>query len=232
MNPILLSGFSALWLGILTSISPCPLATNVAAISYLGKQAQDTRKVFRNGILYTLGRTATYIVLAVIAVTSILSVPELSFFLQRYMSKLMGPILIAVGLVLLEVVRLPSFGLGVSAKVQACAEKGGIWGAGALGMFFALSFCPTSAALFFGSLIPIAVNSKSFVLLPALYGLGTALPVFGFAVLIGLGAKSIATVFQRTTALEGWARRITGAIFILIGIYFCWTYILALSCTG
>jgi len=94
-------------------------------------------------------------------------------------------------------------------------------------MLFALSFCPTSAALFFGSLIPLAIESKSVVVLPALYGLGTALPVFAFAVLIALGAKSVAAVFKRLIALELWARRITGAVFIVIGLYFCWTYLFA-----
>jgi cytochrome c-type biogenesis protein len=227
MSPLLISALSALWLGILTSISPCPLATNIAAISYLGKGAQDTKTVFASGFLYTIGRTATYLVLAVIAVTSVLSLPELSFFLQRYMGKLMGPILIAVGLVLLEVVRLPSFGVTIGEKLQARAQRGGMWGAGALGMLFALSFCPTSAGLFFGTLIPLAIDSKSVLVLPGLYGLGTALPVFAFAVLIALGAKSVATVFQRLSALEVWARRITGTVFILIGIYFCWTYIFA-----
>jgi cytochrome c biogenesis protein CcdA len=225
MSTLLIAAFSALWLGILTSISPCPLATNIAAISYLGKQAQSTKSVFAHGLLYTIGRTVTYVSLAVIAVTSILSLPQLSFFLQRYMGKLMGPILIVVGLVLLEFVRPPSFGLSADKKFQALGERGGAWGAGALGMLFALSFCPTSAGLFFGTLIPLAIDSKSVVVLPGLYGLGTALPVFAFAVLIALGAKSVATVFQRLSALEVWARRITGVVFILIGFYFCWTYI-------
>jgi threonine/homoserine/homoserine lactone efflux protein len=94
-------------------------------------------------------------------------------------------------------------------------------------MLFALSFCPTSAALFFGSLIPLAIESKSVVVLPALYGLGTALPVFAFAVLIALGAKSVAAIFKRLTALDIWARRITGTLFIGIGIYFCWTNFIA-----
>lgn len=227
MSPLLVGGISALWLGILTSISPCPLATNIAAISYLGKQVQNPRSVFANGLLYTLGRTATYVILAAIAVTSLLSLPELSFFLQRYMSKLMGPLLIVVGLVLIEVVRLPSFGVAVGEGMQLRAQRCGIWGAGALGMIFALSFCPTSAALYFGSLIPLAIGSKSVVVLPGLYGLGTALPVFAVAVLIALGAKSIAVVFHRMSAMELWARRITGLVFIVVGIYFCRTYVFA-----
>jgi cytochrome c-type biogenesis protein len=227
MSAFLLSGLSALWLGILTSISPCPLTTNIAAISYLGRQAEHTDRVFANGFLYTLGRTATYVLLAAISVFAILSIPHLSFWLQHYMSKAMGPILLAVGLVLLGIIRLPPLNLIRDKDFQLPERKRGIWGAGALGMLFALSFCPTSAALFFGSLIPLAIESKSVVVLPALYGLGTALPVFAFAVLIALGAKSVAAAFKRLTALEVWARRITGAVFVGIGVYFCWTNFIA-----
>lgn len=223
MSTFLLSGLSALWLGILTSISPCPLTTNIAAISYLGRHAEHTDRVFANGFLYTLGRTATYVILAALSVLAILSIPHLSFFLQRYMSKTMGPILLAVGLVLLGILHLPALTLIRDKDFQLSERKRGLWGAGALGMLFALSFCPTSAALFFGSLIPLAIESKSVVVLPALYGLGTALPVLAFAVLIALGAKSVASAFKNLTALEVWARRITGAVFVGIGIYLCWT---------
>jgi cytochrome c-type biogenesis protein len=225
VSPFLISGASALWLGILTSISPCPLATNIAAISYLGKHVEDTSQVVANGFLYTLGRTATYVLLAAVAVFTILSIPELSFFLQRYMNKVIGPILVVVGLVLLGIIPLPSLNLICGEKFQSRDHRRGKWGAGALGMLFAFSFCPTSAALFFGSLIPLAIEKRSVVVLPALYGLGTALPVFGFAILIALGAKSVAVAFRRLTVLEVWARRITGTVFILIGIYFCSTYL-------
>jgi cytochrome c-type biogenesis protein len=227
MSTLFLSGLSALWLGILTSISPCPLTTNIAAISYLGRQAEHTDRVFANGFLYTLGRTATYVLLAALTVLTILSIPHLSFWLQHYMSKAMGPILVVVGLVLLGIIRLPPLNLLRDKDFQLPDRNRGIWGAGALGMLFALSFCPTSAALFFGSLIPLAIESKSVVVLPALYGLGTALPVFAFAVLIALGAKSVAAIFKRLTALDIWARRITGTLFIGIGIYFCWTNFIA-----
>lgn len=225
MSLFLLGGLSALWLGVLTSISPCPLTTNIAAISYLGRQAEHTDRVFASGLMYTLGRTATYVLLAALSVLAILSVPHLSFLLQRYMSRVMGPILLGVGLFLLGIIRLPSFNLAGDKELPASEGKRGIWGAGVLGMLFALSFCPTSAALFFGSLIPLAIGSRSVVVFPALYGLGTALPVFVFAVLIALGAKSVAAAFQHLTALEVWARRATGTLFIMIGVYFCWTYL-------
>jgi threonine/homoserine/homoserine lactone efflux protein len=88
-----------------------------------------------------------------------------------------------------------------------------------LGVVFALSFCPLSAALFFGSLIPLAIRNGSRVLLPSLYGVGTALPVFAFALVIALGARSLATVFRRLTQVERVARWATGAVFVGVGIY-------------
>jgi cytochrome c-type biogenesis protein len=220
---------SAMWLGVLTSISPCPLATNIAAISYIGKQADRPRTVLLTGTMYTLGRALTYVVLGTLLVASLLSVPGLSNFLQHYMNKLLGPILILVGMFLLELLRLPALrGSGTSHLGERLAQSGA-WGAGLLGMLFALSFCPTSAALFFGSLIPLSIKWQSSVVLPSLYGAGTALPVFAFAVLIAVGAKSLSAAFQRLTAVELWARRITGLVFILTGIYFSVTYIFHFS---
>jgi cytochrome c-type biogenesis protein len=218
---------SAVWLGILTSISPCPLATNIAAISYIGRQADRPRAVLLTGTLYTLGRILTYVILGALLVASVLSVPGLSNFLQHYMNKLLGPILILVGMFLLDLLRLPAVGGSITSRLSERLGQSGAWGAGLLGMLFALSFCPTSAALFFGSLIPLSIKWESSLVLPFLYGVGTALPVFAFAVLIAMGAKSLAAAFQRLTALELWARRVTGLAFILVGIYFCWNYIFA-----
>jgi cytochrome c-type biogenesis protein len=220
---------SAMWLGVLTSISPCPLATNIAAISYIGKQADRPLTVLLTGTMYTLGRTLTYVILGALLVASLLSVPGLSNFLQHYMNKLLGPVLIVVGMFLLDLLHLPALGGSGASCLGERLGRSGAWGAGLLGMLFALSFCPTSAALFFGSLIPLSVKWQSSVVLPSLYGAGTALPVFAFAVLIAMGAKSLGGVFQRLTAVELWARRITGGVFILIGIYFSVTYIFHFS---
>jgi len=216
MHEFLLGVLSALWLGILTSISPCPLATNIAAVSFIGRRVGQTRVVFLTGLLYMLGRMLTYVVLGILLVTSVLSIPQVSHILQKYMNKVLGPILIFVGMILLELIRVNISGSGLSEKMQKRVEAGGIWGAGLLGVVFALSFCPISAALFFGSLLPLSVKYKSGFALPALYGLGTGLPVFLFAVLMAFGAQSVAKAFNRLTQLEWWVRRITGGIFILI----------------
>ena len=224
-DAVFLGAASAFWLGILTSISPCPLATNIAAVSFIGKQFTSAPRVALSGLFYVLGRMLAYLGLGSALVAGLLSAPQLSVFLQRYMNRILGPILILVGMVLLELLRLPSLpGMG-GTKMQERAAKGGMWGAGLLGIVFALSFCPVSAALFFGSLIPLSVKHGSAVVYPLLFGVGTGLPVIVFAMMIALGAKSIGTLFLKLTRVELWARRITGAIFVAVGIYHVLVYI-------
>jgi len=216
---------SAVWLGILTSISPCPLATNIAAVSFIGKQFTSAPRVALSGIFYVLGRMLAYLGLGTALIAGLLSAPQLSVFLQKYMNKILGPVLILVGMVLLELLRFNLTGGGVGGRMRERAGKGGVWGAGLLGFLFALSFCPVSAALFFGSLIPLSVKDGSRVLYPLMYGAGTGLPVIVFAMMIALGAKSISALYQKLTRLELWARRITGAIFIAVGVYYTLAYI-------
>jgi cytochrome c-type biogenesis protein len=214
-----LNVFSAFWLGILTSISPCPLATNVAAISFVARNLGSPHRVLWSGILYSVGRMIVYIAIAVLAVVSLLSLPEVSFFLESNMHKIIGPILIIVGIVLLDVLPISFSTSFLTNSVQARAEKWGVWGSGILGVIFALTFCPLSAALFFGSLIPLAVDGKSAVVMPSVYGLGTALPVFAFAIVMAFGMKSLGKFFDKLTQMEKWARKATAFVFIAAGLY-------------
>ena len=219
MQAFYLDVFSALWLGLLTSISPCPLATNIAAVSFVARDLGSSKKVLWSGFLYAAGRMLTYVAIAVLAVASLLSLPEVSFFLESNMHKIIGPLLIVVGIVLLDVLPIFFSTSFVSSSVQEKAGKWGIWGSGILGIVFALTFCPLSAALFFGSLIPLAVDGKSAVLMPSVYGLGTALPVVAFAFVMAFGVRSIGSVFDRLTQIEKWARKLTAVVFIGAGIY-------------
>jgi cytochrome c biogenesis protein CcdA len=225
---MLISFGSALWLGILTSISPCPLASNIAAVSFLSKKIAHPALVFISGLAYTLGRMVSYAALGWIIINSLLSVPQVAQFLQKYMGKALGPLLIIAGLILLEIITLRLPGIALSEKHHNKLVESGAPGAFLLGFIFALAFCPISAALFFGSLIPLALNSKAGTLLPFVYGIGTGLPVLLFAVAIALGATSISHWFHRITKLEYYTRRITGVIFILVGLYYSGIYILKL----
>lgn len=217
MNEIFLDTGAAIWLGILTSISPCPLATNIAAISYVGRKVDKTRWVLLAGLLYTLGRALAYVAVALLVTQSLQRIPGVSNFLQKNMSLVIGPLLIAVGLLLLNIFQF-SFGRGFGKNLQARADRMGIWGAGLLGIVFALAFCPVSAGLFFGGLIPLALKSNA-VLMSTLFGIGTALPVIAFALILAFASHLIGAIFNKLTAIEIWVRRITAAVMILIGVY-------------
>ena len=228
MTELFIGLASALWLGILTSISPCPLASNVAAISFLSKKITHPFFVFISGLAYTLGRMVSYAVLGWIIISSLLSVPQVAQFLQKYMGKALGPLLIITGLILLEIITIRLPGVLLSQKHHSRLAESGAPGAFLLGFIFALAFCPISAALFFGSLIPLAINSKSGIVLPFIYGIGTGLPVLVFAVAIALGVTSLSHWFHRITRLEYYTRKITGVVFILVGLYYTGIYILRL----
>ncbi len=217
--------FTAFWLGILTAISPCPLATNIAAISFIGRKAGQKNHVIGSGLLYSAGRTLAYAILGAIITAGLLESADISRFLQKYMNEALGPILIILGLVLLGWI-----GSGVSLhmgadKLQARAKQGGIVWAVPIGFLFALSFCPVSAGLFFGGLLPLALKQQSTVLLPVAYGIGTSLPVVVFAFLMAFGSATVGKAFDKLTHIEIWIRRLAGTAFILAGIYYCLTHI-------
>jgi cytochrome c-type biogenesis protein len=216
---------SALWLGILTSVSPCPLASNIAAVSFISRDIKKKSSVLWSGSGYIFGRILCYTALGACISASLVNVPLVSYYLQMYMPKVIGPLLVLTGVVLLDLIALPFSGFVISqARVQSLKSRGA-WGALLLGIIFALAFCPVSAALFFGSLIPLAVSSKSPLLFPFVYGLGTGLPVIVFAVAIVFGVHWVTGLFKKITAAERIVRILTGAILILIGLYYIAKYI-------
>ncbi|MEW6584718.1 MAG: aromatic aminobenezylarsenical efflux permease ArsG family transporter [Nitrospirota bacterium] len=216
---------SAVWLGILTSVSPCPLATNIAAVSFISRRITQRNVVFLSGILYTLGRSLTYIVIGVLIVKALVDIPILSDFLQRYINKILGIVLIIVGMVLLDLLRVPLSLPSISEDAAKKLIDKGALGSLPLGILFALAFCPVSAALFFGGLIPIAVKAQSGIGLPLIYGIGTALPVLLFAFLVAAGAGYINDLYCRITKVEFYTKKATGIIFVVVGIYYALAYI-------
>jgi len=237
---------AALYLGLLTSISPCPLATNIAAISYIGRKVEDSRLVIRAGLLYTLGRCLLYLVLATLLATTAMSIPAVSVFLQKYMHLALGPIFLLLGMFLVGLITMTSGGTMMSEEMQKRVDAMGIWGALLLGILFAVSFCPTSAAWFFGLLalimgseanaitgvlakVGIALPKASLpggaVILPLTYGIGTAVPVLLVAFLLAYSAKSVGKTYNILSKVEWWARMTTGWIFVLIGVWFSLKYV-------
>ncbi len=221
---------TAFWLGLLTSISPCPLATNIAAVSFLARSTGNHRRVLFSGLLYTLGRTIVYVGLGVLILLVFQSAASdgdsgsaaagISRFLQKYMGVILGPVLILVGMMLLEMLNVAgSLNFGIQGIQNRIAKGGAIW-ALPMGILFALSFCPVSASLFFGGLIGLSSQHSSPILMPTLFGIGTAVPVILFALIIAFAGHYVGKTFNMIIRFERWFRRLTGVIFIAAGIYY------------
>ena len=225
MENIFIQIGAALWFGILTSISPCPLATNIAAVSYISNNIVNSKNYWLSGLIYSFGRILSYTIIGILIVTGLTQITNISFTLQEWINKILGPVLILTGMVLLEIIQFKQSGSNFFQKLQDKIKNMGVIGALILGIIFALAFCPVSAALFFGSLIPIAVQNNSPVLMPVIYGFGTALPVIVLSIILSVSIQAISKVYKNLEKIELWARRITAVIFIIIGIYLSLKYI-------
>jgi cytochrome c-type biogenesis protein len=220
---------TATWLGVLTSISPCPLATNVAAIGYIARFGRSRGSTLAAGLLYAAGRALAYASVGALITWGLLSAPAVSGFLQRHMNQLLGPFLVLVGMTLLGLLPgLPSLG-SVGPKLQERLVSLGLAGSGVIGFVFALAFCPVSAALFFGSLLPLAVQAESVWLLPTLFGVGSAAPVFAFAIATALGRDVAARLFVRIKDADRWILPASGWLLLGVGVYLCVTRSLRLA---
>lgn len=216
---------SALVLGLMTAISPCPLATNITAIGFISKDIDKRNRVFVNGLLYTLGRAISYTAIALIIY---LGADQLKFsgFFQLYGEKIIGPVLILIGLFMLDVipVRFP----GIS-RLTSSMENKSSWGffdALLLGMIFALAFCPYSGVLYFGMLLPMTVASASGLYLPMVFAIATGIPVIIIAWILAFSVGSIGKVYNRIKHFESWFRRVIAILFIGMGVYYIITRIL------
>ena len=213
--------FAAFSLGLLTAISPCPLATNIAAIAYISQRVADRRYAVTTSALYTLGRMVAYSVLGALIIKAGLEVPGVASLLQSTGERVLGPILITVGAILLNVHRL-RFGTG-NARLSTLGERVSRWGMVGgflMGILFALAFCPYSAILYFGVLIPIAFKATGGIALPAVFAIGTGLPVLIFGISLSFGISRVSTWFNALTRAQKTIRIVTSLILIGVGIYY------------
>jgi len=210
---------SALLLGLMTAISPCPLATNITAVGFISKDIENRQRVFVNGLLYTLGRALSY---TGIALVIYLGADQFKFsgFFQLYGEKILGPLLIVIGLFMLDVIRLKFPGVsGLTSRMENKTHWG-YWDAILLGMIFALAFCPYSGVLYFGMLVPMTVASASGLYLPLVFAIATGIPVIILAWLLAFSIGSIGGVYNRVKQFEKWFRKVVAMLFISVGIYY------------
>lgn len=211
---------AAFLLGILTSISPCPLATNITAIAYISKEIKTIKNTLLNGLFYTLGRSISYTLLATLIYFGISSFSISSIF-QGWGDKVLGPVLIIIGLIMFGIIKI-NFGKGgeKAEKIKLWLSQKGFIGSFLLGMLFALAFCPYSGVLFFGALIPLVLKSAESLLLPPIFALGTGLPVILFSFLIAFSIQKLGQVFQIMQKIEKIMRYSVAIIFLCIGFYY------------
>ena len=214
-----LPALSAFILGLMTAISPCPLATNITAIAFISKDIENKRKVFFNGLIYTLGRSITYTVIGLLFFYGA-SQFKVAGFLQQYGDKILGPALIIVGLFMLDLIKINLPGLSKLREKSEGKLKTGFFGVLLLGIIFALGFCPYSGVLYFGMLIPLTIYSASGLYLPIIFALGTGLPVIIFAWVIAFTLNGVGSIYNRIKVFELWFRRVVSVLFILVGIYY------------
>ena len=211
---------TAFLLGVLTSISPCPLATNITAIAYISKEIKTAKHTLLNGIFYTLGRGASYTILATLIYFG-LSAFQISSIFQGWGDKVLGPVLIIIGLIMFGIIKI-NFSKGGEKieKIKMWLSQKGFIGSFLLGMLFALAFCPYSGVLFFGALIPLVLKSAEGLLLPPIFALGTGLPVILFSFIIAFAVQKLGRVFQVMQKIEKVMRYSVAAIFVIAGIYY------------
>ncbi len=210
---------TALLLGLMTAISPCPLATNITAIGFISKDIENRNRVFLNGLFYTLGRAITYTGLALII---FFGVDQLKFsgFFQRYGEKFIGPLLVIIGFLMLDVVQIKFPGFSRLTSGMQNKQKWSYLDAILLGIVFALAFCPYSGVLYFGMLVPMTVTSSSGLYLPLVFAVATGIPVIIIAWILAYTVSGVGSFYNKMKSFEHWFRRIIAVLFIAVGIYY------------
>ncbi|MCL7762715.1 aromatic aminobenezylarsenical efflux permease ArsG family transporter [Polaribacter sp. Z014] len=211
---------SAFILGLMTAISPCPLATNITATAFISKNISSKRKVFLSGLLYSLGRSFSYTAIGLILYFGASKFHIARFFNQNG-EKYLGPLLIIIGLIMLNIIKLNFLGKSnFQEKLSDKFKDKGLLGSFLIGVVFALAFCPYSGALFFGMLIPMTIASADGLYLPIIFALGTGLPVILFTYLLAFTAGKVGVFYNKITKIEKVMRTVAAVVFILTGLYY------------
>lgn len=216
---------SAWALGILTAISPCPLATNITATAYIAKTLNGKKQVLLSGLLYTLGLATTYTTIALI-----ISLGASKFYVARFFQgngeKFLGPLMIVIGLIMLNIIKFSFFGKSnLKEKLGDKFKDRGFLGSFLLGVLFAMAFCPYSGAMYFGMLVPMTIESEMGITLPLFFALGAGSLVLFFTVVIAFSIQKLGLYFKRITQIEKVMRYVAAVLFIATGLYYVLIYL-------
>lgn len=216
---------AAFFIGLMTAISPCPLATNITAIAYVARRAEKTKVTILTGVFYTLGKMFTYVTIAGLIVWFGLNTQAIALPLQKYGERLLGPLLILLGIVMLDVIKIQLWkSSGRMDSIKESLSKKGYLGSFFLGALFALAFCPFSAVLFFGMLIPLAINANDALIIPSVFAVATGLPVIILSIILAISIHRLANIMKKIKTIEKWTRNSVAIVFIIVGLYYTITH--------
>jgi cytochrome c-type biogenesis protein len=210
---------SAMLLGLMTAISPCPLATNITAIGFISKDIKSRRRVFYNGVIYTLGRSITYVGIGLALILGAGQM-KLSTLLSVYGEKIIGPLLLFIGIFMLGIINITLPGIGSLTEKVANNHKNSFWSVLILGIVFALAFCPYSGVLYFGALVPMSIGSGQGILMLLLFALATGLPVILLSWMLAFTVNKVGTFYNSVKSFEKWFRKLLALLFIMAGLYY------------
>jgi cytochrome c-type biogenesis protein len=212
---------AAFFIGLMMAISPCPLVSNITAIAYASKRIDNSRHTMLVSLTYTLGRMATYVIIASSIVWFGLNTQAIALFLQRYAERMLGPLLIIIGIVMLDVIRIRWIKMNVNIDgIKEKLLKKGLLGSFLLGVILALAFCPFSAVLFFGMLIPLAVSAGDGILIPAVFALATGIPVIIFSYILVRSVSKLGSIMNSIAVFEKYMSKIMAIVFLAAGVYY------------
>ncbi len=215
--------WAAFILGLMTAISPCPLATNITAIGFISKDIHQKNRIFLSGLIYTLGRTFSYTTLGFILYFGASRFHVAQIF-QIWGERLIGFILIGIGILMLDIIRIKFPGFTRLSEKISHGGKNSLWGAFLLGVVFALAFCPYSGVLYFGILIPMTISSVSGLYLPIVFSIATGLPVLLIAWILAYSLAGIGNFYNKIKSFETWFRRVVAVLFIIVGLYYLYIF--------
>ncbi len=214
MNDFVMAAGTCFVTGVLTTINPCPLTTTIASIGFLSGYGQKTNRMTVVVLLFLLGFLASYFALAILLSSGLIAIGDVSRGLQQYFSVIIGPVLILAGMFQTKLIRIRFRSYTEKAMTWVTKRKWSGLEAFPMGALIALGFCPTTAAIFFGVLIPLAIQYGQPVFFPLLYALGAVLPlaVISYLIVAGVRAGNNKTWQKILPVAGGW-------VLILAGIY-------------
>lgn len=210
---------SALALGLMTAISPCPMATNITAIGYISKDIENRKRVFVNGIIYTLGRAISYTLIGLLFYFFAEQLDFLQTGIVVWGEKIVGPLLVLIGIFMLDIIKINFPGMGKWSEKMEEKSRSGFWGVLVLGIVFALAFCPYSGVLYFGALIPLTIGSPGGLYLPVVFAIATGIPVIIFAWFLAFSISKVGLMYNKVKTFEKWFRKVIALVFILAGVW-------------